>query len=170
MLVSAIVAMAKNRVIGFQNQIPWYIPADLKYFKKTTLNHHVIMGRNTFHSIGRPLPNRVNIIVSRDPFFIAADCLIAHTIEEALTIALDHGEEEAFIIGGGQIYDRSLSYLDRVYLTEVDLEPQGDVFFPALNANEWKRTFQESHPADDKNEFAYKFKILDRIISSDEEE
>ncbi len=170
MLVSAIAAMAKNRVIGFHNQIPWYLPADLKYFKKTTLNHHVIMGRNTFHSIGRPLPNRVNIVITRDPFFLAADCIVVHTIEEALTVALDHGEEEAFIIGGGQIYDRSLPYWDKIYLTEVDLEPEGDVFFPAIENKDWKRIYQESHPADDKNEFAYQFKVLERIFSSGEEE
>ncbi|HOY18353.1 MAG TPA: dihydrofolate reductase [Haliscomenobacter sp.] len=163
MIVSVIVAAAKNRVIGMHNQIPWYLPADLKYFKKITTNHHVIMGRNTFNSIGRPLPNRTNVIVTRDIFFAATDCLVAHSVDEALELAYDNGETEAFIIGGGQIYEQSQEYWDKIYLTEVNLEPEGEVFFPEINLKEWRLTFKQPLLADEKNEMDYTFKVYDRI-------
>jgi len=162
-IVSVIVAAAKNRVIGMHNQIPWYLPADLKYFKKITTNHHVIMGRNTFNSIGRPLPNRTNVIVTRDIFFAATDCLVAHSVDEALELAYDNGETEAFIIGGGQIYEQSQEYWDKIYLTEVNLEPEGEVFFPEINLKEWRLTFKQPLLADEKNEMDYTFKVYDRI-------
>ena len=103
MTISAIVATAKNNVIGRNNEIPWYLPADLKYFKKTTIGHHIIMGRKSFLSICRPLPKRTNIIVTRDPFFMASGCIVCHSIQEALNMAKENGDDEAFIIGGGQI-------------------------------------------------------------------
>lgn len=163
MIISTIVATAKDFVIGRDNDIPWYLPADLKYFKKTTLNHHIIMGRNCFASIGRPLPKRTNVIVTRNPFFAATGCVVAHSIEEALTIAHDNGETEAFIIGGGQIYEQSKDLWDKIYLTEVDLQVEGDVFFPKINMDDWKLTFEEKHVADAKNEHNYVFKVLERI-------
>lgn len=163
MIVSAIVATAKNNVIGRDNDIPWYLPADLQYFKRTTLDHHIIMGRKSFQSIGRPLPKRTNVVISRNPFFIASNCMIAASVEEALSIALDNGETEAFIIGGGEIYALSQAYWDRVYLTEVDLEVEGDVFFPALDPAEWTLVSNETHLPDEKNEHAYTFKIYERI-------
>lgn len=163
MIVSAIVATARNGVIGKNNEIPWYLPADLKYFKRTTIDHHVIMGRKTFESMGRPLPKRTNIVVTRDVFFIASGCLIARTIEEALGMAYDNGETEAFIIGGGEIYRQSMKYCDRIYLTEIDIEPEGDVFFPEMDAAEWALSSSEAHPADEKNEWAYTFKVYERI-------
>ncbi len=162
MLVSAVVATAKHNVIGKDNQIPWYLPADLAWFKRTTLNHHVLMGRNCFRSIGRPLPKRVNIVITRDPFFTADGVLVAHSIEDALGMAYDAGETEAFIIGGGEIYRESLELCDKIYLTEVDTAPQGDVFFPALDPADWQETWREAHPADVKNEWAYTFRILER--------
>jgi Dihydrofolate reductase len=164
MIVSAIVATAKNNVIGANNDIPWYLPADLKYFKKVTLNHHIIMGRKCFESIGRPLPKRSNVIVTRNPFFIASNCLVVHSIEKALSIAKENGEEEAFIIGGGEIYTLGMPYLDRLYLTEVDLEVEGTVFFPEINPDKWTLSSEEAHLADDKNAFNYTFKVFDRKI------
>ncbi|MCF8247373.1 MAG: dihydrofolate reductase [Saprospiraceae bacterium] len=163
MIVSAIVATARNLVIGHENQIPWYLPADLKYFKKMTTGHHVIMGRKSFQSIGRPLPNRTNVIITRDLFFVATGCTIVHSLEEALELAEANGETEAFIIGGGEIYHKSWPYLDRLYLTEVDTEPEGDVFFPAVNEMEWRELSSEAHPADEKNEFGFVFRILERV-------
>ena len=163
MIVSAIVATAKNNVIGKNNDIPWYLPADLKYFKKTTLNHHIIMGRKSFQSIGKPLPKRTNIVITRNPFFIASNCIMSTSVEEALGIAQDNGETEAFIIGGGQIYELSKSYWDKLYLTEVDLEVDGDIFFPQLNQDEWKLASSEHHEPDEKNEHPYTFKIFERI-------
>ena len=166
MIVSAIVAISNNRVIGSDNDIPWYLPADLKYFKKTTLNHHIIMGRKTFQSIGRPLPKRTNVVLTRDMFFIATNCLVAHSLDHALNLAKDNGEEEAFIIGGGQIYDLSLPLLDRLYLTEVDIdisENQPVVKFPELPAGEWKEVSAEAHARDEKNEYGYIFKVYERV-------
>lgn len=154
--------MAKNRVIGKDNDIPWYLPADLKYFKKITLGHHIIMGRNCYNSIGRPLPKRTNVILSRDPFFISSNCLVARSIQEALEMAFDSGETEAFIIGGGQIYNQSIDLWDKLYLTEVDIEPEGDVLFPELKNENWELVNQESHISDEKNDFNYTFKTLMR--------
>ncbi len=167
MIVSAIVAMSRNGVIGKDNQIPWYLPADLSYFKRTTLHHHVIMGRHTFASISRPLPLRTNIVVTRDPFFLAAGVLVAHSVEEALSIALDSGETEAFIIGGGQIYRQSFPYWDKVYLTRVETTVEGDTFFPELDPLAWKKISSEPRAADERNEFPYQFDVYERRSSSD---
>lgn len=162
MTVSAIVATAKNNVIGINNGIPWYLPADLKYFKRTTLNHHIIMGRKSYESIGRPLPKRTNVIVTRDPFYMASNCLITHSVEEALQLALDNNEEEAFIIGGGEIYKLAMPFIERLYLTEVDLEVEGAVYFPEIDFSEWNLISEEAHEPDEKNEMAYVFKVLER--------
>jgi dihydrofolate reductase len=167
MIVSAIAAAARNNVIGKDNQIPWYLPADLVYFKRATLGHHIIMGRNSFHSIGRPLPKRTNIVITRDPFFTASGVLVAHSVEEALGMAFDAGETEAFIIGGGVIYRESMDLWDRIYLTEVDLTVDGDVFFPEIDPTEWNEISRESHPADEKNEWGYTFRVLERKTEED---
>lgn len=168
MIISAIVAAAKNNVIGKDNQIPWYLPADLAYFKKTTLEHHVIMGRKCFKSISRPLPKRVNIVVTRDPFFMADGVLVAHSVEEALGMAFDDGAKEVFILGGGEIYKDSMDLWDKIYLTEVDIEPEGDVFFPEIEPTEWTETWRETHEPDSKNEYTYTFRLLERIPISEE--
>ena len=160
MTISCIVAVAKGNVIGMDNDIPWYLPADLQYFKKTTLGHHIIMGRNCYASIGKPLPKRTNIIISRDPFFISSNCLIARSIGEALKLAHQNGEEEVFIIGGGQIYEQTKELWDKIYLTEVDLEIEGDTFFSEINPSEWTLVSEESHQKDEKNEYDYTFKLL----------
>lgn len=165
MIVSIIVAKAKNNVIGKDNQIPWYLPADLKYFKKTTLHHHIIMGRKTFESIGRPLPNRTNIVVTRSIFFTATGCLVAHSLEEALQLALENDEEEVFVIGGAQLYSDALPYADRLYLTEVDVQPEGDTYFPDFEEDHWREIYSEQHHADDRNPYPYTFRILERIRS-----
>ncbi|MDZ7881141.1 MAG: dihydrofolate reductase [Saprospiraceae bacterium] len=170
MIISAIVAVGKNRIIGRDNQIPWYLPADLGYFKRMTLNHHIIMGRNSFQSIGRPLPKRTNVVVSRDPFFIATGCIRAFSIPEALKIAKQNGETEAFIIGGGEIYKQSQDLWTRLYLTEVDIEiPENtpdtegvDVFFPDIDFSNWTLVSEEKHEKDEKNECDYTFKVFEK--------
>jgi dihydrofolate reductase len=170
MIISAIVAVGKNRIIGRDNQIPWYLPADLQYFKRTTLNHHIIMGRNSFQSIGRPLPKRTNVVISRDPFFIATGCVRAFSIPESLKIAKENGETEAFIIGGGEIYRQSADLWTRLYLTEVDVEiaekaadaESADVFFPELDFSKWTLISEEKHLKDDKNEYDYTFKVFEK--------
>lgn len=163
MIISCIVARSKNNVIGKDNEIPWYLPADLQYFKKTTLEHHVIMGRNCYVSIGKPLPKRTNVIITRDPFFISSNCLIARSIDEALRMAYENGETEAFIIGGGQIYEQTVDLWDKLYITDVDIIVEGDVFFPEINLDhDWNLISDAPHPADEKNDFGYTFRVYER--------
>lgn len=160
MIVSAIVAHAHNRVIGVGKDLPWHLPAEMRHFMRTTKNHHVIMGRKTFMTLGKPLRHRVNIVVTRDPFFVASDVLIVHSIEEALEIAKNNKEEEAFIIGGGQIYAASMPFLHKLYLTEIDLKvADGDVFFPELDFSKWDLESTESHLPDEKNPHPFIIKI-----------
>lgn len=163
MTISCIVAVAKNNVIGKDNDIPWYLPADLKYFKKITSGHHIIMGRKCYQSIGRPLPNRTNVIITRDPFFISTNCLVAHSIEEALNLAYENGEKECFIIGGGTIYEQTKDLWDKLYITTVDIEPEGDIYFSELDYTKWKTVSEEHHTKDEKNTFDYTFKLLERF-------
>jgi dihydrofolate reductase len=162
MTISCIVAVAKNRVIGKENDIPWYLPADLSYFKKVTLGHCVIMGRNCFESIGRPLPKRTNIIITRDPYFMASQCLVAHSVGEALALAKQESDPEVFIIGGGHIYEQTKGLWHKLYLTEVDLETEGDVFFPEIDWPDWRLVSEEAHLKDEKNPYDYVFKVLER--------
>ncbi len=162
MIISCIVAVAKNNVIGKDNDIPWYLPADLKYFKKVTSGSPIIMGRNCFESIGRPLPNRTNIIVTRNPFYISTNCLIAHSIEESLKLAKDCESNEIFIIGGGHIYNQTEELWDKLYLTEVDLETDGDVFFLNVDLDNWTLEKSEAFDKDEKNKFNYTFKVYTR--------
>lgn len=168
MNISCVVAVGHNNVIGKDNDIPWYLPADLKYFKKITLNHHILMGRNCYDSIGRPLPKRTNVIITRDPYYISSNCLVAHSIDQALEIAYDNGENEAMIIGGGTIYEQTKDLWDRLYITEVDVHADGDIFFPKVDFEQWKLVSEEKHLPDDKNEYAYTFKVYDRIMSNED--
>ena len=160
MIISAIVAVGQNNVIGSNNQIPWYLPADLKYFKKMTINHTLLMGRKTFQSIGRPLPKRVSIVVTRDLFFTASGVQVVHSIEEGLELANENGAQELFIIGGGQIYKETIPYWDKIYLTEVDINIGGEVYFPEIDLQDWELISSESHQPDEKNEYAYTFKVF----------
>lgn len=163
MTLSAIVAIDKNSVIGKDDDIPWHLPADLKYFKRRTLNHHIIMGRKTFESIGRPLPKRTNIIVTRNPFFVASNCLVAGSLQEAIDLARNNGEDEAFIIGGGTIYEQAMPLINRLYLTAVDtIVEDGEVFFPEVDPAVWEEVHSEAHQPDEKNPHAYNFKVLER--------
>ncbi len=166
MLISAIVATSKNNIIGINNQIPWYLSADLKFFKRTTINHPILMGRKTFQSIGRPLPKRTNIIITRDLFFNASNCLITHSIEEALELAEEQNHEEIFIIGGATIYEQSKKYWDRLYLTMVDTEiipKEGDevVYFPEIDFTQWELQSSDPHEKDEKNDYNYEFRVYE---------
>lgn len=159
-MLSLIVAMTKNRVIGRDNQMPWHLPADLAWFKKNTLGKPVIMGRKTFQSIGRALPNRKNIVLSRQGF--QADGIeVVSDLSQAL--ALIKGENEVMIIGGGHLFAETLPIADRLYLTEIDAELQGDTFFPEIDPMVWKTNFIETRAVDDKNSYALTFKILERM-------
>ncbi len=161
MTVTAIVAMGKNRAIGKNNQLLWHLPDDLKRFKELTLGHTVIMGRNTHESIGRPLPSRTNIVLSRDPAFVAKDCITVHSPEEALK-AVPEGAE-VFIIGGETMYVRFMPITRRIYLTRVNTSPEGDAFFPELNMDEWQETENIPHPADERHAVPFSFVTLDRV-------
>ncbi|MBW2705405.1 MAG: dihydrofolate reductase [Deltaproteobacteria bacterium] len=142
MLISSIVAMASNRVIGNRGDIPWMIPGEQKMFKKITLGHTVIMGRKTYESIGRPLPGRTNIVITRQSDYQATGCIVAHDLDSAFQ-ACPPQEDEAFICGGGQLYQASLPVTDRIYLTVLPREVAGDTYFPEVSENEFKMTKSE---------------------------
>jgi dihydrofolate reductase len=163
MKVSAIVAASKNSVIGSDNEIPWYLQEDFKFFKQTTMNHHIIMGRKTFESIGKPLPKRTNIVITRNPFFVATGVIVVNSLEAALTIADENGETEAFIIGGGTIYEQAFSILDCIYYTEVQTELAGDTFFPTINLEDWEKTIVKTQAANEKNDFDFEIHMLKKI-------
>jgi dihydrofolate reductase len=161
MIISAIAAMSSNRVIGREGDLPWHLPRDMRFFKETTMGHYIIMGRNNFASMNyRPLRGRTNIVLTRDPFFITSSAIVAHAIEEALSIALDAGEEEVFIIGGGEIYKQSIHLWDKIYLTEVIKEIAGDTYFPEIDMNEWQLTSSGYFEADEKNDIPMRFDVL----------
>jgi dihydrofolate reductase len=159
MIVSQIAAMSENHVIGKDNQLLWHMPNDLKHFKNTTSGHTVIMGRKTFDSVGKPLPKRRNIIITRQHITIEG-CEVVNSIEAALALCKD--EDEVFIVGGAHIYQQSLHLTDRIYLTIIHHQFEGDSFFPEISKNEWKEVSHESHPADDKNAFPYSFVTYER--------
>lgn len=163
-LISAIVAMAKNRVIGKNNQLPWHLPADLKHFKLITTGHPILMGRKTYESIGKPLPNRTNIVLTRDKSYHAPGCLVVNSLDEAIKFAESEENKEIFIIGGAEIYRQLLGAIERIYLTVVQHEFEGDAYFPELDQKEWKEIEREEHGADEKNEYGYSFIILERIF------
>ncbi len=157
MLISIIAAMGRNRAIGYKNTLPWRLPADLQRFKQLTLGHHMVMGRKTFESIGRPLPGRTSIIITRQADFQADGCLIAYSLDAAIELAKSRGEQEAFIIGGAEIYAQALAKANRMYLTLVEAEPQADAFFPAFDENVWEKSAEELVAADEKNPHELKF-------------
>lgn len=161
MILSIIVAMAKDQVIGLNNQMPWHLPADLAWFKNNTVNKPIIMGRKTYQSIGRPLPNRHNIIISRTPQI--SDNSSVNWVT-SLPSALDIVQDcpEVFIIGGGNIYQQALPLAKRLYLTQIDIAPKGDTYFPSYQREQWQLVFEERHQPDTKNPYHYRFEILER--------
>jgi len=162
MIISQIAAMSRNRVIGKNNDLPWDMPDDLAYFFRTTKGHHIIMGRKNFETNGRALPGRVNIVVTRNTTYNAPDCVVVSSILEALEYARQHDESEAFIVGGGEIYNASLALTDRIYLTHIDVELEGDVYFPDFDFTEWEIIWEERHSADEKNQFDFTYCIYER--------
>lgn len=153
--VSIIVAMAKHRVIGKDNDMPWHMPADLQHFRKKTSGRPIIMGRKTYESIGRPLPKRHNIIISRNAEYKVEGCDVVGSLEEAVKVAGD--VEELFIIGGGFLYDQTIDQADKLYLTFIDLEVEGDTFFPEYEHLSLTKVASEHHHKDEKNPYDYEF-------------
>ena len=157
MLISIIVAVSENGVIGKDNQLLWRLPDDLKRFKKLTLGHPIIMGRKTFDSIGKPLPGRTSIVITRDTNFGMEGIVVVHSVENALLEAEKLETEETFIIGGGEIYSSALKLANRLYVTEVSTIISGDTYFNITNPQQWIETERTVHQADDKHEFAFNF-------------
>lgn len=166
MKISMIAAMSKNRVIGKENSLPWHLPNDLRFFKESTTGKPIVMGRKTFESIGRPLPGRKNIVVTSDPEWHKEGVETVRNLTTALQIASRHAEDtdvsEVMVIGGAQIYKQVLPLSDRLYLTLVDTEIEGDAFFPEFPKNEWNLVSEEPHSACARNPYDYRFQIFDR--------
>lgn len=162
MKLSIIVATAEKGVIGKDNQLIWHLPEDLKMFRRLTTGHVIIMGRKTFESIGKPLPNRTSIIISRNTDYLVEGCIVVGSLEEAIEKAKEFETEEAFIIGGAQIYALALDMADTVYLTQVHHNFEGDAFFPVLDTNIWTETERKSFQPDEKHAYAFDFVTLEK--------
>jgi dihydrofolate reductase len=158
--ITLIAAVAKNRVIGRDNKLPWRLPADLAFFKKTTMGHPVVMGRKTFESIGKPLPGRTNIVLTRQPDYEAAGCVVVRSIEEVLE---RFGDADLFVIGGREIYELFLPYAHRLLITMLDHEFEGDAFFPEIDPAVWKETARVPGVTDEKNPYSYSFVTFERL-------
>lgn len=152
-IISIIVAMAKNRIIGINNTLPWHLPEDLKRFRTLTTGHHIIMGRKTYESLGRLLPGRITVIVTRNKSYHVEGALIAHSLQHAIKLCLD--DDEVFVIGGAELYKDSLKFADKLYITEVDLDVVGDAFFPIFDLNEWRENDRENHVSEKGLAFSY---------------
>jgi dihydrofolate reductase len=162
-MIAAIAARSRNGVIGSNNAIPWHLADDMKYFRETTSGHAVIMGRKTAESIvaylGHGLPDRQNIVVTRDSVYTLAGFAVTHSIEDAIKSA----GPDSFVIGGEQIYAQALPYCEKLYITEVDADVEGDAHFPDLDTFEWRETSREAHQKDNKNDYDFDFVVYDRL-------
>jgi dihydrofolate reductase len=162
MIISLMVAYSKNRVIGKDNQLLWRLSDDLKNFKRVTSGHHIIMGRKTYESIGRPLPNRTNVIITRNVDFKASGCEVVHSLHEAIELAKNNGESEVIITGGGEIYRQALELIQKAYITEVDCEIDGDAYFPEFDFSHWNSKVTIEHEQDEKNQYNWTFYEYER--------
>lgn len=159
--ISLIAAMGRDRVIGRDNQLPWHLPADLQHFKHVTMGKPILMGRLTYESIGKPLPGRRNVVITRDTAFAAPGCEVVNSIEAALAAVAD--VEEVMVIGGASFYHQMLPQADRLHLTFIDADFDGDAWFPQWDAGEWREMEREEHAPDERNPHAYAFVVLERI-------
>ena len=165
MKISSIVAASLNHVIGKDNKLVWNLATDTKFFKDTTSGHHIIMGRRNYDSIPpkwRPLPNRTNIVVTRQEGLELEGCLVVNSIEKGIEIARQNHEEEAFIIGGGEIYKQSMNLVDKIYYTQVKAEVDGDTYFPEIDPEVWQEKRRDSYKADDRNEYDFDIIVYER--------
>ncbi|NJN50680.1 MAG: dihydrofolate reductase [Gammaproteobacteria bacterium] len=162
MRVSLIWAMTKNRVIGRDNDLPWHLPDEMRHFVRTTQGKPVVMGRKQFESMGKPLPKRMNIVLSRNSGFAPTGTTVVGDLDAALRVAESSGAEEVMVIGGAEIYRLALPYADRLYFTLIDTELAGDTFFPQFDESRFREVSAQTHPADDRHAFAYTVRVLDR--------
>lgn len=161
MLISAIVAVSENNVIGRDGHLPWHLSADLKRFKAITTGHSIVLGRKNYDDIGRPLPNRVNYVLTRNPSFEAPGCVVCGSLDAAIKTAAEAGETECLIIGGAAVYKEAMPLVKKLYLTRVLAQVDGDVLFPEWGDG-WRKVSEESFPADEKNDFATVFEVWER--------
>ncbi len=166
MIRTIVVAASENNVIGINNQLPWHLSDDLKFFKKVTLGKPVLMGRKTFESLGRPLPKRLNIVLSRNSISLPEGVLHFSTYEEAITFLEQHNTEEVCVIGGGVVFAEYLHTIDQIFLTRVHtILENGEVFFPELKENEWQKVWEEFHAEDENHNYSFTFQHYKRIQS-----
>lgn len=172
MLLSIIVAQSQNRVIGRGNKLPWYLPEDLKYFKRITQGKPIVMGRKTYESIGRPLPGRTNIVISRNPDYTQPGTRVVGSLEAALELAeqqaLVDGSEELLVIGGAEIYAQALVLADRLYITQVHAEIEGDAFFPEIDPQDWETVLRQDFSAEGPNPYDYSFLVYQRCQAKED--
>ncbi|MCR8644942.1 dihydrofolate reductase [Paenibacillus sp. N1-5-1-14] len=161
MILSYIVAMDRNRAIGHNNQLPWHLPADLKFFKKTTLGHTILMGRKTYESIGKPLPGRTNVVMTQNRDYMVEGCEIVHTVEEVKTRYAN--VDELFMIGGAELFKLFMDDADKLYITRIDHEFEADTYFPELDASKWRKVSSEQGVKDEKNPYDYFFEVYERV-------
>jgi dihydrofolate reductase len=167
MRLSIIAALSSNNVIGKDNDLPWHLSTDLKRLKALTMGHHMIMGRKTYDSVGRPLPGRIIVVITRDPEFAAEGIEVVHSLEDGIQIAEQAGDPEPFIAGGAQIFEQAIHRADRMYLTRVHAEVEGDTFFPDFDdVSEWQLTDSEHFDADEKNDYPFSFLTYDRVAGA----
>lgn len=162
MNISIIAAVSQNNVIGIKNSLPWKLPADMKHFREITLGKPVIMGDKTFESIGRPLPKRINVVLSFNKNYNAPGCIVVHSVQEAMDVAKQENKE-IMIIGGASIYKQFLPLANKMYLTFIHADFEGDTYFPEYNKNEWKEINRIDHQIDEKNSYPYSFVELEKI-------
>jgi dihydrofolate reductase len=162
MKISLIVAASENNVIGRNNDLPWKLPDDMKFFVRTTKGHHILMGRKNLESFGKLLPKRTNIVLTRDKNYEFEGAEIFHDLEAAIQFAKERGEEELMIIGGGEIYKQALPFTDRIYLTRIHTEIEGDTYFPDFDQSDWKVVSKEYHPKDEKHNYDFTFYTFEK--------
>jgi dihydrofolate reductase len=163
MLISMVVAASTNNVIGKNNQLLWSLPNDMKFFKNTTWAMPVLMGRKTFESLGKPLPGRLNIVITRQKDWKPEGATIVHSLEDAVKAASAADYNEAFIIGGGEIFKESMAIADKIYMTRVDAELEGDAFFPVIDKTQWQLVSEDSRTADAKHAYSYHFQLWRKL-------
>lgn len=165
--LSLLVAMARNRVIGRNNKLPWHLSADLKHFKFLTMGQTIVMGRKTYESIGKPLPGRTNIIITRQAGYEVPGAIVVRSVDEALLKCEETSSVngESFIIGGEELYRQTLKICQRMYITEIQRDFEGDVFFPEFDSNEWEETQRDKHISENDNSLEYHFVVLNRKVS-----
>jgi dihydrofolate reductase len=162
-MIAIVVAASENNVIGKDNQLIWHLPADLRYFKNLTMGHPILMGRKTYDSIGKPLPGRTTVIITRQHNLQVPDCIVTNSLDEAIAEA-QKIDQDVYIIGGAEIYKQAITKADTIYLTRVHHYFDGDAYFPELAKNEWEAISSEDHESDDKNKYSYSFITLKRKL------